>query len=126
MAARFDAEVLAAMQRQKILGIKAGGQPHRFIAVWMVVVEGRVFVRSWSVSADGWHATLRQEPRGVVQIADWEIAVRAVRTRSARLKDAVDRAYRAKYHTPGAIQYVRDLCRTKCKATTTELVPVDQ
>ena len=120
---RFDAEVIAAMQRHKILGIKVGTLPHRFIALWMVVVDGRVFVRSWSVTPDGWHAALLTEPRGVVQIANREIALRAVHTRSERLKDAVDRAYREKYNTPGAAQYVRDLRRAKSRATTTELVP---
>jgi hypothetical protein len=122
---RFDAEVITAMQRSKILGIKAGTQPHRFIGLWMVVVEGRVFVRSWSMKPDGWHAAFLKDSHGVVQIADREIPIRAVHTRSERLKDAVDRAYREKYHTPGAVQYVRDLCRAKSRATTTELVPVD-
>ncbi len=52
-----------------------------------------------------------------------EIHVRAVRTRSDHLKDAVDRAYLQKYHTPGSVKYARDLGRAKSRATTTELVP---
>lgn len=122
---RFDADMITAMRRSKILGIKAGTKPHRFIGLWMVVVEGRVFVRSWSVKPEGWHAAFLTEPRGVVQIADREIAVRAVHTRSERLKDAVDRAYQEKYNTPGSLQYVRDLKRAKSRATTTELVPAE-
>lgn len=43
---RFPAGVLAAIRDGKILGIRAGTQPHRFIGIWAVVVEGRVFVRS--------------------------------------------------------------------------------
>jgi len=42
---------------------------------------------------------------------------------SERLKDAVDRAYREKYHTPASLEYVRDLNGAKSRATTTELVP---
>src|SRR5207244_11423578 len=53
-----------------------------------------------------------------------KIPVRAVRTRSERLKDAVDRAYLEKYNTPGSIKYARDLGRAKSRATTTELVPL--
>jgi len=52
-----------------------------------------------------------------------EIAVRAVRTRSERLKAAVSRAYLEKYHTPGSVKYARDLGRTRSRDTTTELVP---
>jgi hypothetical protein len=76
------------------------------------------------VTPDGWYATFAAEPRGVVEIAGRTIRIRAVRTRSELLKDEVSRAYREKYHTPGAVKYVRDLSRPKSRTTTTELVPV--
>jgi hypothetical protein len=122
--ARFTNDILAAIRDSKILGIRAGTQPHRFIGIWAVVVERRVFVRSWSLKPRSWYRTFLQEPRGTVQIAGCQIAVRAVHTRSERLKAAVDRAYLEKYHTPGSIKYARDLARAKSKATTTELVPL--
>ena len=123
MASRFPGRVVAAIRDGKILGIRAGSGPHRFIGLWMVVVEGRVFVRSWGVKPGGWYHAFLEDPRGVVQVAEREIRIRAVRTRSERLKDAVDRAYREKYNTPFALKYVRDLKRAKSRATTTELVP---
>jgi hypothetical protein len=120
----FPNNILSAIRDGNILGIRAGTGPHRFIGVWAVVVEGRVFVRSWSIKPDGWYRTFLKEPRGAVQVGDREIAVRAVRTRSERLKDAVDRAYLEKYKTPGSIKYARDLGRARSRATTTELVPI--
>ena len=86
-------------------------------------MERRVFVRSWSLKPRSWYRTFLEEPRGAIQLAGREIPVRAVRTRSERLKDAVDRAYLEKYKSPGAIKYARDLARSKSRATTTELVP---
>src|SRR4030081_2568287 len=97
---KFTKEIVAAIRDGKILGIRAGRKPHRVIGIWAVVVEGRVFVRSWSLKPRSWYRTFLEEPRGAIQIADREIAVRAVRTRSERLKDAVDRAYLGKYNTP--------------------------
>ena len=120
---KFSDKILAVLRDGKILGIRAGSGPHRFIGLWMVVVEGRVFVRSWGVKPGGWYHAFLEDPRGVVQVAEREIRIRAVRTRSERLKDAVDRAYREKYNTPFALKYVRDLKRPKSRATTTELVP---
>lgn len=120
---RFTSDVLAAIDKGKILGIRAGLQPHRIIGIWAVVVEGRVFVRSWSIKPRSWYRTFLEEPRGIVSVDGREIPIRAVHTRSERLKDAVDEAYRKKYNTPGSIQYVRDLNGKKSKATTTELVP---
>ena len=121
---RFTNEILAAIRDGKILGIRAGTQPHRFIGIWAVVVEGRVFVRSWSLKPRSWYRAFLEEPRGIVQAAGREIVVRAVRTRSERLKNAVDEAYLRKYNTPGSIKYARDLGRAKSRATTTELVPL--
>src|SRR3989440_4857805 len=120
----FPDEVLAAIRDGKILGIRAGTQPHRFIGIWAVVVQGRVFVRSWSLKPRSWYRTFLEEPRGAVQVAGREIPVRAVRTRSERLKGAVDRAYLEKYTTPGSVRYAKDLGRAKSRATTTELVPL--
>ena len=115
---------MAVIRDGKILGIRAGTEPHRFIGIWAVVVEGRVFVRSWSLKPRSWYRTFLEEPRGAVQVAGREIPVRAVHTRSERLKDAVDRAYLEKYNTPGSVKYARDLGRAKSRATTTELVPL--
>src|SRR5256884_3152714 len=120
---RFPKAITAAIRDGKILGIRAGTKPHRIIGIWAVVVEGRVFVRSWSLKPRSWYRTFLKEPRGTIQVAGREIPVRAVQTRSERLKDAVDRAYLEKYKSRGAIKYARDLGRSKSRATTTELVP---
>jgi len=50
--------------------------------------------------------------------------VRAVRTRSARLKAAIDRAYLRKYATTWEVKFARDLASPKSRATTIELRPV--
>ena len=120
---RFSDDILARFRDSKGLRIRAGTGTHRFIGIWVVVVNDRVFVRSWSVKPGGWYRTFLEEPRGTVQIADREIAVRAVKTRDKRVRDAVDRAYLNKYNTPGAIKYARDLGSAQSRATTLELRP---
>ncbi len=121
---RFPAKILAAISEGKIIGIRAGSQPHRFIGIWAVVVEGRVFVRSWTLKARGWYRTFLEEPHGAITVGDREIAVRAIGTRSERLKAAVDQAYLEKYRTPGSIKYARGLRSARRRATTTELQPL--
>jgi hypothetical protein len=123
---RFPDSVVRAIRNGQILGIRAGRAPHRVIGIWAVVVERRVFVRSWSLKPRSWYRTFLEDPRGVIVAEGRERAVRAVRTRSERLKDAVSRAYLEKYHTPGAIKFARDLGRAKSRATTTELVPASR
>jgi hypothetical protein len=121
---RFDARTLAALRDGNILGIRAGRAPHRFIGIWMVVVEGRLFVRSWSRKPRSWWRTFLEEPQGTITVDGRELRVRAVQTRSEQLKSAIDRAYLEKYDTPGSVRYARDLGRKASRDTTTELVPV--
>ena len=119
----FPKDLLGAIRDGKILGIRAGTKPHRVIGIWAVVVENRVFVRSWSQKPRSWYRTFLEEPRGIIVVDGRKIQVRAVFTRSDRLKSAVDRAYREKYNTPGSLHFVRGFAHKKRRDTTTELVP---
>jgi hypothetical protein len=122
---RFSKPVLAAIRDAKILGIRAGTKPHRVIGIWAVVVERRLFVRSYSLKPRSWYRTFLEEPRGIIVVNDRKIPVRAVFTRSERLKKLVDRAYAEKYPTPGSRQFVEGFKEKKRRDTTTELVPLE-
>ena len=122
---RFSKDILSTIQKEKILGIRAGKNPdHRIIGVWAVVVEGRVFVRSWSMKKRSWWRAFLDDPQGIIIIRENEIPIRAIQTKSERLKDLVSAAYKEKYNRPGDIQYVKDMSRKKSRDTTTELAPV--
>jgi hypothetical protein len=118
----FSKALLATLRDGKIFRIKAGDR-HRFIGIWGVVVEGRLFVRSWSMKARSWYRTFLKDPRGFLQLGNQAIPVRAVRTRSARLKAAVDRAYLHKYGSGWELKFAKDLVGAKSRATTVELRP---
>lgn len=120
---RFPPAIAKTIHNEKILGIRAGrDSTHRIIGIWVVVVEGRVFVRSWSMKPDGWWRTFLEDPYGIIVVGTKEIPVRAIQTRSERLKDLVSAAYKEKYNTPGSVQYVKEMSRKKSRDTTTELV----
>ena len=119
----FSKVVLGALRTSKILRIRAGSGPHRVIGIWMVMVESRVFVRSWTVEKNGWFDTFLKEKRGIIEIGKRRIRVRGIHTKSDRLKNAVTEAYAEKYHTPGAKVYVEGFRSRKRKDATMELVP---
>lgn len=120
---RFSDELLELLGQSKILRIRAGVGQHRFIGIWAVVVDNRVFVRSWSVKPTGWYRTFLDEPNGAIQVSGEEIAIRAVPVKDKHLRDAIDRAYLQKYNTKGSLKYAKDLGRPKSRAATLELVP---
>jgi hypothetical protein len=119
---RFPAPLRRAFEEAKILGVRAGRE-HRYTGVGVVVVDRRVFVRSWNDKPTGWYRAFRSEPRGSVQVAGREVAVRARPTRSERLRAAVSRALAAKYPTKASQKWVRGFAEPRRVLTTLELVP---
>jgi hypothetical protein len=122
-ARRFSGPVIEELARAKILGVRAGTE-HRYTGVWVVIVEGRVFVRSWNDMPTGWYRPFEAQPLGSIQLAGREIAIRARRLRSERLQDAVSRAYAGKYDTKASQKWVRGFAEPHRCATTLELLPV--
>lgn len=83
-----------------------------------------MFVRSWSLKPRSWWRTLLEDPHGIIVVGKTEIRVRAIQTRSERLKNLVSAAYKEKYKTPGSVQYVKDMSKKKSRDTTMELVGI--
>jgi hypothetical protein len=116
--------LVTAVDASKILGVRAGADStHRFIGIWPVVIDGRVFGRSWSLKPGGWYRTFLDDPRGTIQVGTREVRVRAVPVRSERIRDAVEAAYAAKYPTPGSRTFVRGFRTKRRREATMEFVP---
>jgi hypothetical protein len=116
--------VVKAIDESKILGIRAGARSsHRFIGIWAVVVDGRVFARSWTQEPGGWYRTFLEDPLGTLQVGQRRIRIRAVGAHGERLRDAVERAYAAKYPTRGSARYVRGFRTPRRRETTVEFLP---
>jgi hypothetical protein len=120
---RFAPSVIAAIDDAGILGIRAGARSdHRFTGVWPVVVDGRVFARSWTVKPEGWAQAFLDDPLGTLQIGDRQIRIRAKRVRGERMIARIEAAYAAKYTTPASQKYVRGFRTARRRETTTEFV----
>ncbi len=115
--------MLTALDASKIIGLRAGVEPHRFVGVWVVVVDGRVFVRPWNDKPQGWYRAFLEEPRGLLQVGEREIHIRTRKGRGERLMDAIDSAYGEKYPTAASRKWVRGFAQAHRRATTLELLP---
>jgi len=118
----FPDEVVEALRKAKILGVRSG-MAHRYTGVWVVVVDDRVFVRSWNDKATGWFQAFKKEPKGTIQVGDDEIPVRGKPVRSARTRDAVTAAYGEKYPTKGSRKWVEGFAQPARALATLEFVP---
>jgi hypothetical protein len=120
---RFPRSALSLLRDSRMLGIRAGKEPHRFTGIWFVVVNDRVFVRPWYDNPSGWHRAISIDPRGTILVSNREIPIRARKTRSERLFDAVDAAYAEKYTTKASLKWVKGFSLPRRRKTTTELLP---
>ena len=122
-AATFADEIIEAMRKAKILGVRSGAE-HRYTGVWVVVVDDRIFVRSWNDKPTGWFQSFKKEPRGTIQAEGLdELPVRGKVVRSARIRDAVTTAFAEKYPTKGSRKWVEGFAEPARVLTTLEFVP---
>jgi hypothetical protein len=118
----FKKADVEALHKAKILGVRAG-EEHRYTGVWVVVVEDRVFARSWNDKPTGWFRAFKEELNGTIQVGDREILVRGKSVRSARIRDAVTAAFAEKYNTKGSRKWVEGFTEPERVLTTIEFVP---
>jgi len=119
---KFSDDVVEALRKAKILGVRCG-TTHRYTGVWVVVVYGRVFVRSWNDKPTGWFQAFKKNPTGTIQAGELEIPVRAKLVRSGRIRDAVTAAFGEKYPTKGSKKWVEGFSEPARVLTTIEFVP---
>jgi hypothetical protein len=119
---RFPEADLEALERARLLRVRAGTE-HRYTGVWVVVVEGRVLVRSWNDEPTGWYRAFREEPHGSISFGTREVPVVARHVRSERLRHAASLAYAEKYVTKASGKWVRGFAEPGREKNTLELVP---
>jgi len=121
-ATPFADAMVDTLNDAKILGVRAGTE-HRYTGVWVVVVEGRVFVRSWNDKPTGWFRAFVNQSSGTIQVGKLEIPVQAKLPRSARIRDAVTLAFAEKYNTKGSQNWVKGFAEPARVLTTLEFIP---
>ena len=105
-----------------MIGLRVGDN-HRFIAVWAVVVDARVFARSWGNAPTGWRAQTHDGDPVTIEIGGSRVNATARLVTEEQTNAAVDEAYRAKYHTPASAGYVADLTAGASRRSTVEFLP---
>ena len=121
-SAPFPHDVVEAFNSAKIIGVRSG-LDHKYTGVWVVVVNGRVYARSWNDKPTGWFRAFKHEPEGWVQVGELELLVRARFPRSANVLGAVTNAYAQKYDTKASRKWVEGFAEPARQLTTLEFLP---
>ncbi len=118
----FPRGTVKAIDAIRYFRIRAGDE-HRFINIWVVTMNRRVFVRPWNDKRTGWYREFLASKRGAVEVNGKTVEVRGAPRKGDRLLDAIDAAYAAKYTTKPNQKYVTGFSTPKRRATTLELLP---
>lgn len=122
VASTFSKPIVQAFREAKIIGVRAGSE-HAYTGVWVVVVDERVFARSWSDKPTGWFRAFKKEPKGSVQVGEREIRVQGKTVRSAKMRDAVTATFAEKYPTKGSRKWVEGFAEPERVVNTLEFIP---
>ena len=121
----FDAETLRLLDETKEVRIETrrdGDSPEHRTIIWVVVVEGEVFVRSVRGSRGRWYREISSNPEGALHVADDRIPVRATPATDDTTVDAVSAAFRSKYQKSSPAS-TEAMVRPETLATTLKLSP---
>lgn len=100
------------------------GRPRRWVPIWVVRVDGQVYVRTWYRRTTGWYGQVTRTKQARVRVSGTEIdvVVADIGDNQPGLRAAVDEAYRAKYGTPHDAT-VAGMTTTTAASTTLRLTP---
>ena len=103
---KFPADFIEYLQNNSLVEIKGGLIRERFLEIWKVTYEGRVFARSWEKSKKSWFTAFLEEGTGQIKFGDQVISVKGIQVTDPALNRQVDAAYRAKYTQERNLFYV--------------------
>ena len=66
----FPNDFYQYLSENTLVGIKAGNERDRFIDIWVVEVNMRIFARTWSKSENSWFTTFLRGENGKIKYGD--------------------------------------------------------
>ena len=125
MNGSFDPETLQLLEETREVQIETRRDedaPTHRTTIWVVTVDGDVFVRSVRGEKGRWYREVSANPSAALHVGDKRIPVRAVPATDEPTVGAVSEAYRSKYGrtSPGSTQA---MLRPETLPTTLKLEP---
>lgn len=117
---------IAYINNNSKAGIKAGAERKDFLDIWMVVVDDRIFARSWGFAERSWYNTFLQNPKGAIKCGDMIFSIEAFIPKDNKvITEKINNAYLAKYNSPHNIEYAKGIIEEKHVKKTMEFFIVE-
>lgn len=111
------------IRENNLIGIKAGLQRPHFLSIWMVVVENRIFARSWGLAEKSWYNTFLENSEGQIECGSTIYKIEAlVPDDLNQITDEINKAYLEKYNFGDNSKYAIGIIEEKHIGKTMEFV----
>jgi hypothetical protein len=118
---REDLAGIGAAEEIEVASFREDGTLRPYVTIWVVPVDGELYVRSWHGRDAGWFRRASRAGEGRVRAGGTERDVR-FQEPGGEVRAAIDAGYRSKYGRYGD-SYVGPLVAPEAAAATFRLVP---
>lgn len=116
-------KALEYIKTHNLIGIKAGLQRPNFLDIWMVVVDDRIFARSWGFAERSWYNSFLEDSTGEIKCGDSVFAIKGIIPIDRdNLTQKINTAYLTKYNTGKNIEYSQGIVEQKHAEKTMEFI----
>ncbi len=103
---KFPADLIEYLSEHTLIKVKGGSRPRSFLNIWIVVVEQRLFARSWDRKKRSWYTAFLAEGVGKIQYGEHIIDVSGKKVDvNDDIHELINQAYMDKYTQPDNVPY---------------------
>src|SRR5215510_6847392 len=95
---KFPKSFLDCINETQITSVRAGKDREKFTGIWMVVVKGRIYARSYNLSERSWYTALLNGASGDLKCGKEIMPVKGLKPPDIKsVTEAINKAYEKKY-----------------------------
>ncbi|AZB11527.1 DUF2255 family protein [Chryseobacterium sp. G0162] len=116
-------KALEYIRIHNLIGIKAGSERPGFLEIWMVVVQNRIFARSWGFAEKSWYNTFLRCSEGQIRCGNTIYNIKATMPADQdQLTEEINQAYLTKYNAGQNGKYATGIIEDKHVEKTMEFI----
>lgn len=122
---KFSKAFLKCVSETQITSVRAGKDREKFTGIWMVVVDGRIFGRSYQLAERSWYTALLNGDTGDIKCLKEIVAIKGSKPADLdKITAAINKAYEKKYLVKAYNKkWVDGLAEPERVARTMEFIP---
>ncbi|HEX6846907.1 MAG TPA: DUF2255 family protein [Chitinophagaceae bacterium] len=123
---KFSKAFLECIDKTQITSVRAGEGREKFTGIWMVIVDDRIFGRSYYGAERSWYTALLKGDQGDLKCGKEIISIKGVKPKDInKINKAITGAYEKKYLIKAYNKkWVDGLAEPERIARTMEFIPI--